>query len=80
MGGPDLVLLAFSPSSRVGLLLAAGRLLGTGALYGHRTTGLGAGGDFTHSSGLAAFLESQAPSETVTNVPAQVFPSMCGGL
>lgn len=80
VGGPDLALIAFSPFSRAGLLLAAGRLLGTEALYGHRATGLEAGRDLTHSSGLAAFLESQAPFETVTNVPAQVFPSICGGL
>lgn len=58
--GPDLALLAFSPFSRAGLLLAAGRLLGIDALYGHRTTGLGAGRDLTHSSGLGAFLKSQA--------------------
>lgn len=76
---PDLALLAFSPFSRAGLLLVAGRLLGIDALYGHRTTGLGAGRDLTHSSGLGAFLKSQAPFETVTNVPAQVFPPFVEG-
>lgn len=55
-GGPDLAFLVLSNSPWVGLLLAAGRLLGTEALYGHRTTGLGAGRDLTQSSGLAAFL------------------------
>lgn len=54
--GPDLAFSVLSDSPRVGLLLAAGRLLGIEALYGHRIIGLGAGRDLTQSSGLAAFL------------------------
>lgn len=79
VGSPDLALLAFSPFSRAGLLLASGRLLGTDTLYGHRATGLGAGRDLTHSSGLAAFLESQAPFETDKHTSTG-FPSICGCL